>query len=237
MFTYNTFVKNQDLDALMKETNLKIADLKEDILVSGEEPKDKPGEVNPSAFTDMDDYWWAKTEVDALYSQGIIRGQSETTFAPAAPITRADNTVLLLRILGKKVKFVHNFDDVLPDAYFYNEIGMAKELGITNGDGAGCFHPYGLIKRQDMATLAYRVLVSEGKLTSIPNTGALNDFIDKDSIDFYARDAMAACVGAGLIKGDYEQKLLKPQDTASRVEVAIFMYRIQNLLKDTETSN
>lgn len=237
MFTYNTFLNNTELSALMKKLNISGAENKEEVVSTNTTPlvgadKTDKSDGLGNTFTDMDEFWWAKEEVDALYSQGIIRGQSETIFAPSAPITRADNTVLLLRILGKNVDFVHNFDDVLPDAYYYREIGMAKELGITNGDGHGCFNPLGLIKRQDMVTLAYRVLVKEGKLTTIPNTAVLNEFTDKDLIDFYARDAMAACIDAGLIKGDYEYKLLKPQDTASRVEVAIFMFRIQKLLNE-----
>ncbi len=237
MFTYHTFVDNPAIDTLMQEMNFKTS-FKEDALDKQEEAPslvepsqtDKPSaETYENKFTDMDEYWWAMDEVNALASQGIIRGQSETKFAPDAYITRADNTVLLIRILGKKAEFQENFSDVSPDSYYYQEIGIAKELGIALGGGDNCFYPQGLIKRQDMATLAYRVLSKEGVLTSIPNTGVLNQFLDKDSIDFYARDAMAACVGAGLMSG-YGDGWMNPQGNATRIEVALFMYRIQNLL-------
>ncbi len=235
MFTYHTFVDNPSIDVLMKEVNtLALPDEQENQISSpsGSLGADKPANENyVNQFTDMDNYWWAMDEVNALASQGIIRGQSETKFAPDAYITRADSTVLLLRVLGKEAEFTENFDDVSPKSYYYREIGIAKKLGIALGGGDNRFYPSGLIKRQDMATLAYRVLAKEGVLTSIPNTGVLNQFTDKDSIDFYARDAMAACVGAELM-GGYGNGLINPQGNATRIEVALFMYRIQNLIQD-----
>lgn len=249
MFTYHTFLDNPSIYQLMQEVNVQEsasvgeteATENEDT-AQGEPPKesappltetageDKPSDgVYVNKFTDMNDYWWAMDAVNALASQGIIRGRSETEFDPDSYITRADNTVLLLRILGKTAPFTENFDDVYPGTYYYNEIGMAKALGIASGYGNNLFDPDNQIKRQDMATLAYRVLHDEGVLTAIPNTAELNQFLDKDSIDFYARDAMAACVSAGLMSG-YGDGWINPQGNASRIEVALFMYRIQNLL-------
>ena len=195
---------------------------------------DKPQEgTYTNKFLDMDSYWWAMDAVNSLASQGIIRGRSETEFDPDSYITRADNTVLLLRVLGKTADFTHNFDDVYPSAYYYKEIGMAKTLGIAGGVGDNLFDPDAYIRRQDMATLAYRVLQEENALTAIPNTAVLNQFLDKDDIDFYARDAMAACVSAGLMSG-YGDGWINPKGNASRIEVALFMYRIQNLLHESQ---
>lgn len=224
MFTYHTFMDNPAIFSLMEEMN---GDGGADSSMVG---TDKPTEF---AFEDMDDYWWAMDAVSSLASQGIIRGRSETEFDPDSPITRADNTVLLLRVLGKTTVVTENFDDVYPTAYYYQEIGMAKALGIAGGVGNNRFEPEAHIRRQDMATLAYRVLSGEGALTSIPNTTVLNQFTDHSLIDFYARDAMAACVDAGLMSG-YGDGSINPKGNASRIEVALFMHRIQNLLKETK---
>ena len=224
MFTYHSFLDNPGIFSLMQEVN------------GDGGSKDSMVGTQASAditFEDMDGYWWAMDAVSSLAAQGIIRGRSETEFDPDSPITRADNTVLLLRVLGKTAAVTGNFDDVYPSAYYYQEIGMAKALGIASGVGNNNFDPDALIRRQDMATLAYRVLSEEGALTSIPNTATLNQFTDKSLIDFYARDAMAACVDAGLMSG-YGDGSINPQGSASRIEVALFMYRIQNLLKETK---
>ncbi len=231
MFTYHNFIDNPSIYQLMQDMN---GDMKEEV-VAVTKPMigtgQAEGEKYVNKFTDMLDYWWAMDSVNSLASQGIIRGVSETEFDPDSYITRADNTVLLLRILGKTATFEKNFDDVYPGTYYYQEIGVARALGITEGDGNNLFDPDNKIKRQDMATLAYRVLQKEGVLTAIPNTGVLNQFLDKDSIDFYARDAVAACVGAGLMSG-YGDGWVNPQGNATRIEVALFMDRVQKLIRN-----
>ncbi len=251
-FTYNDFLENSSIYDLMKELNsnkvsapsgavavdkpLEDTTDKEEHTAPGindgmSNVTDKPVDSGDykNKFTDMNDYWWAMDAINDLASKGIIKGRSETEFDPDANITRADNTVLLLRVLGKTASFTDNFDDVYPDKYYYNEIGMAKALGIASGVGNNCFDPDAPIRRQDMATLAYRVLSSEGVLTSIPNTAILNKFSDANDIYFYAREAIAACVDAGLMSG-YGDGTINPNAYASRVEVALFIYRISQLI-------
>ncbi len=248
MFTYNNFMENGLIYDLMKEVNktpsqqiggesvapkpTQEPEPTEDVpQLSGDGEGDKPQEGEyQNKFTDIDKYWWAKDSIYALASQGIIKGRSETEFDPDAYITRADYTVLLLRVLGKKTDFKENFADVYPSKYYFNEIGMAKELGIVSGVGDNLFDPDNVVRRQDMATMAYRVLSKEGVMTSIPNTAGLNMFKDKKDIDFYARDAMAACVGAKLMSG-YGDNTINPKGNATRIEVVLFMHRIQNLIK------
>lgn len=249
-FTYNDFLENPSIYALMQEVNSTDAAPPEDaVSVSGDNAQEDvvpPISDNMSntddyvvptiggkyvnKFTDMDDYWWAMDAVNALAAKGVIKGRSETEFDPDANITRADNTVLLLRILGKTAEFTDNFDDVYEGAYYYNEIGAARALGIASGVGDNLFDPDAPVRRQDMATLAYRVMSREGILTSIPNTAVLNKFTDADYIDFYAREAIAACIDSGLMSG-YGDGTINPQGNASRIEVALFIYRISELMK------
>ena len=248
-FTYNDFIENGSIYALMQEVNSSdkkapsgavqvnndVSNEADSVPAVNDGMSNTGGQITEdknykNKFTDMDNYWWAMDAVNELASKGIIKGRSETEFDPDSKITRADNTVLLLRVLGKTATFSENFADVYPDKYYYNEIGMAKALGIASGVGNNCFDPDAKIKRQDMATLAYRVLTEEGILTTIPNTTVLNKFVDADEIYFYAREAMAACINKGLMSG-YGDNTIKPNDYASRVEVALFVYRISQLLK------
>ncbi len=252
MFSYTDFLKNPAIYDLMKEVNAEpspeitpsapqgsapgisddIADVPNQSLVGDSES----GTTDANSFKDLDSYWWALDAINTLAQQGIIKGRSKTEFDPDSYITRADYTVLLLRVLGKKAKATDNFTDVYPGKYYYDEIAQAKALGIASGVGDGMFDPDARVKRQDMASMAYRVLSAEGILTSIPNTAVLNQFTDKDDIDFYARDAMAACVDAGLM-GGYGDSTILPQGNASRVEVALFIYRIQQLMQQKAAQN
>ncbi len=254
-FTYNDFIENPSIYALMKELNSSAAQPPEGVVsVSGagvensEIPKQEDTTTPPisdeisggttlptldgkyvNKFIDMDNYWWAMDSINDLAARGIIKGRSETTFDPDSNITRADNIVLLLRVLGKSTEAVDNFDDVYAGSYYYREVGIAKALGIASGVGNNKFDPEAPVRRQDMATMAYRVLSREGVLTSIPNTGVLNQFKDKEKIDFYAREAMAACVDAGLMSG-YGDSTINPQGNASRLEVALFIHRISEMV-------
>lgn len=269
-FTYNDFIENSAIYALMQELNGEAAEAPGGaVMVNGDadnssdtnaaggetpppplvdESQAAPGGGNGDSslsssgdvsaepdgeyknkFTDLDGYWWAMDAINGLASRGIIKGRSETEFDPDAKITRADTTVLLFRVLGKSAEFTDNFDDVYPGKYYYNEIGAAKALGIAAGVGDNNFDPDAKITREDMASLVYRVLHSEGMITSIPNTGVLNEFSDRNDIYFYARDAMAACVSNGLM-GGYGDGTINPKGYASRVEVALIMWRILNKL-------
>ena len=179
-FTYNDFIENGSIYALMQEVNSSekkapsgavqvnnnVSNDADSVPAVNDGMSNTGGQVTEdknykNKFTDMDNYWWAMDAVNDLASKGIIKGRSETEFDPDSKITRADNTVLLLRVLGKTATFSENFADVYPDKYYYNEIGMAKALGIASGVGNNCFDPDAKIKRQDMATLAYRVLTEE----------------------------------------------------------------------------
>lgn len=188
-------------------------------------------QASASKFTDMGDYDWAMPYIDQLVSQGIVNGISETEFGPDIYISRADAIALLYRILKEAdIEFTENFADVYPDKYYYNEIGQARAAGVAWGIGDNMFDPDGVLLRQDMATLAYRVLKARQIVTSIPNTAkALNNYSDWSSIDFYARDAIAACVENNLM-GGYGDGTIRPKDYATRIEVALFVQRIKTLI-------
>ena len=196
------------------------------------DPTSAPTNVgDASKFTDMGEYGWAMPYIEDLVNQGIVKGISDTEFGPDIFISRADATVLLYRILKESdITFTENFDDVYPDKYYYDEIGQAKATGVAWGIGNNLFDPDGTMQRQDMATLAYRVLKARQILTAIPNTAkALNNYWDWRDIDFYARDAIAACVENNLM-GGYGDGTIRPKDDATRIEVALFVQRIKTLI-------
>ncbi len=203
---------------------------------SAEEPPSQteaPAEENTDTaykFTDMGEYDWAMPALDELVKRGIVKGISETQFGPDLFISRADATALLYRVLRDvDVEFTDNFADVTPDKYYYNEIGQARATGVALGVGDNMFEPDGTMLRQDMATLAYRVLRARQIVTAIPNTAkALNNYYDWRYIDFYARDAVAACVENNLM-GGYGDGTIRPQDFTSRIEFALFVQRIMTL--------
>ena len=179
------------------------------------------------SFDDLDKFEWSKKAVEVLASKGIIKGTSEKTFAPDLYITRADFIVLLVKTLDFNTSFSSNFSDVSSDKYYYNELGIAKKLGIAMGVGDNQFKPQAYISREDAMTLAQRALKLAGKLKTGGTTEDLKGFDDRGKVASYAVESMAALVKEGLVKGD--GKMLNPKSNAMRAEMATFLYRIYNL--------
>lgn len=178
------------------------------------------------SFTDINDYQWARKQIEVLASKGIIRGVSETTYNPSENISRADFLALLVRALALTAEIDSNFSDVKPSYYYYEELGVAKSLGISTGVGNNLFMPKDPISRQDMITLAVRAMQLTGNIKAAGDVSSLNRFSDKENIHPYAMDAIAAMVKEGMIKGDGSR--INPAANTTRAEIAVFMYRIYN---------
>lgn len=177
-------------------------------------------------FDDIANYDWAKKSIEVLASKGIINGKSEKAFDPGAEITRADYTVLLIKTLGLTAKVEASFADVNPADYYYQELGIAKALGIAVGQGDNRFNPSGEISRQDMMVLTAKAMAYANKLTAAGSLSDLKGYTDNASISAYAVESVAKLVKEGLIQGSGNS--INPLGNATRAEIAVLMYRIYN---------
>ncbi|ANY70025.1 hypothetical protein BBD42_28620 [Paenibacillus sp. BIHB 4019] len=182
-------------------------------------------EPGSSVFTDLSGYAWAEEAIRALAQHGIIKGTSETTFEPGQGVTRAEFVTLIVRALKLKATVTDNFDDVSKDAYYYEALGIAKQLGMTLGSGANEFQPNHKISRQDMMVLVSRALKIAGIETRNGNESDLNGYSDKGNIASYAAEAVAALVSEGIVKGSGSGKI-NPQGSTTRAEAAVILYRV-----------
>ena len=64
-----------------------------------------------ATFTDIANYSWATEAIMALAEKGIIKGISDTSFAPANQIKRADYILSIVRMLGVTAELEGNFGD------------------------------------------------------------------------------------------------------------------------------
>ena len=184
--------------------------------------------TNVSAFADITNYAWANEAIVALAEKGIIKGVSDTEFAPANDIKRADFMLLLVRMLDLKADVTSNFDDVSADKYYYEGVGIAKALGLTTGVGDNKFNPEASITRQDMFVLAYRILQMQEAGLIDADESAINTFDDYSKIADYAKEGLASLVKNDLVKGSDNK--INPVGNATRAETAVFIYRLYNLL-------
>ena len=174
-------------------------------------------------FKDMGSHQWAQEAVEALAAKGIVSGTAENTFTPGKNITRADFITLLVKALDLKADFETNFEDVNSATYYYQAVGIAKQLGIASGTGGGKFNPKSEISRQDMMVLVAKALKAANKLKNA-DSSALDKYTDSDSISGYAEEAVAALVSDGIIAGSNGK--INPFGKTTRAEAAVIIYKI-----------
>ncbi|MNC08824.1 Endo-1,4-beta-xylanase A precursor [compost metagenome] len=179
-------------------------------------------------FADAAKFPWAQQSIEALASTGVINGISDTSFAPEANITRADFLVILVRGLGLTAGFNDNFSDVSPAKYYYEALGIARELGITDGAGNNLFKPDTPVSRQELMVLGSRALSLSGAAMPAGSADDIRKFSDRAELAAYAVEDVAAMVKEGIVSGSGSK--LNPHANATRAEAAVIVYRIINKL-------
>ena len=118
-----------------------------------------------ATFTDVAaDAWYAKAVAWAA-ENGIVKGTSETEFAPDAPITREQLAALLYRYAeykkysGKTAEGAADFTDAgSVSAYAAPAVSWAAANGIVAGRDDGSFDPQGGATRAECAVVMMRLL-------------------------------------------------------------------------------
>ncbi len=177
-------------------------------------------------FNDLEGYDWAKSAILMLTADGIVNGKSEGIFAPGDNVTRAEFAKIIIGAFGLVDNSAEiNFADTPKSHWSYKYIASAAKENIVTGVSATSFNPDGKITRQDMATICYRVLKSLGIETS---SEAKKDFADASQISGYAKEAVDALSGLGIINGKGNDKFA-PMDYATRAEAAKIIHSLRAL--------
>ena len=158
-------------------------------------------------------------------------------FSGDRSITRAEVSAILSRYNGSydtiyfelyKSASCPAFVDVPYGVWYTPAADWTYENGIINGVGNDCFAPDRTITREEFAAMLYRYT----EYLEVDTTARVDysEFEDSDSVSDWAHDAMSWAVAEGLINGK-PGKLLAPQDTITRAEVATVIYRYNNEVK------
>ncbi len=188
---------------------------------------DNTGTENSSLrFTDLASHAWAADSINTLADDGVIKGTTATTYSPANNITRADFALLLVRAFELSSDNVENFADVSASDYFAPELAIARNTGIVNGIGDNKYAPRNTITRQDMMVIVYRALQTLNVEFGIYDEPNYKDFA---TVADYAKEAVSALIGAGLVNG--KNGHIAPTDYTTRAEVAVLIKRILDYIK------
>jgi len=200
--------------------------------VLGEEYAQPQGRITlVDTFADVDKDSWYMDAYNYTFSNGIMTGTSDVTWAPELEVSRATVLVTLYRIAGSPAVTGDNFSDVVETDWFCNGALWGKNNGLTDGvDGA--LNGNEVITRTEMASIFVRYLELCGHELELAD---LSQYADADDIADWAveQEVMTKIVGTGIIKGRGDTELA-PNEMALRREFAQMLLNMKNFIESLD---
>lgn len=175
-------------------------------------------------FDDLDGAEWAREAIEALAARNIVSGRENGKFAPNDNLTRAEFVKLIVDAFGiKDTAAAAEFSDVPAGSWSYVYVASAKKAGVVSGRSDTVFGASEPISRQDMAVILLRIADFKG--ISLGKNAA--EFTDNADISDYAKDAVAALAGAGVISGMGDGSFM-PASNVTRAQGARVIWSMLN---------
>jgi uncharacterized lipoprotein YddW (UPF0748 family) len=172
---------------------------------------------------------WAKDCIQQLSQREIITGYGDRTFRPDRPVTRAEFAAIVNKAFPNApvVRSNVSFTDV-PSSFWANAaIARAYQTNFLSGYGNRIFQPNQNIPRvQALVALASGLNYTPAQPVEATLSG---NFTDASAIPDYAKTAMAAATERKLTVNYPNVGQLKPNQLATRGEVAAFVCQAMGL--------
>lgn len=179
-------------------------------------------------FTDLAEDAWYSGAVEYVYAHGLMRGMSETAFAPNTSLTRAQAVQILYNLEGQPVvSGAATFTDA--EHWAKTPIAWAQQTGVVDGYEDNSFRPENPISRQEFAQMMYNYAKYKGY--DLTAKGNLDAFPDADKMGAWAEPALAWANGNKLING-HDDGTLDPRGITIRAQAASILMRFDlNIVK------
>ena len=176
-----------------------------------------------TTFNDVPTGYWAQTFIQELASRDIIKGFPDGGFRPNDPVTRAQFAAMLSKAVKKApMRGGVTFVDVDSSYWAASAIQTSYTTGFMSGYPGNVFEPTQNIPRvQVLVSLANGLNYSATQATET----ILQTYADAAGIPNYARNSVAAATENRLVVNYPNVQFLGPNQTATRAEVAAFIYQ------------
>lgn len=178
---------------------------------------------------------WAVKEVEAAIVRNMV--PTELTTAYQTDIKRYEYVLLaveLLELQNTHVNIVRQypFSDIYDHPY-EDEIVLAYNAGIVEGDGNGKFRPDDFITRQEIATLVVNLVKALEGVDEL-DIPVKYTYADIDDISGWALPNIHYCYNNKIMQGIGEDSMgrdiISPKGNATREQAIILVYRLSNSL-------
>jgi hypothetical protein len=193
------------------------------------------GWVNP--FTDVKSSAWYYNAVAFVNMNGLMKGQTDTTFGSQIAMTRGMFVTILGRMEGvDTINYVNKntFSDVKDNQYYIPYIAWASDKGIVSGVGGDKFAPNEDVTREQMAVMMtnYMKFKDQGPKGEWAIQLTYGDF---DEVSSWADEGVMFMTMKNLMKGMGNDAngnpLFVPKSTSTRAQTAQVMMNLDELLK------
>lgn len=175
-----------------------------------------------TAFSDVNNNYWAKDFIQELSNRGIIKGFPDGTFRPDAPVTRAEFAAMIRSLRKPKTRAAVAFVDVPSNFWARGAIDEAYEMQWMAGYPGNVFRPQQQIPRVQVAVAVNNGL---GYQPTCNFEDVLSYYRDASDIPNYALTSVAAATEKQLVVSYPNPQSLQPNKSATRAEVAAFIYQ------------
>ena len=168
--------------------------------------------VNNTDFTDVVKGAWYYNAVTSAASQGILKGATETTFAPSATMTRGEVLEAMYALAGKPAAGETSFADVKADASYYAAAAWAEKNGILTDIEEDTLAADTKVTREELVQMLYNYLGDEYE-------GAMPAYKDRDKVT--AENAFAWAAAEKVLSA--KQEMVRPLDYVTKAEAATML--------------
>lgn len=174
-------------------------------------------------YGDVEPGYWAEAVIKELSAMQLLEGTGPRQFEPLRPVTRAEFSAMLVRILSLSGDAPSIFTDVDSREWYAEEVALAAQAGIVNGVGEHLFAPDAYIKRQEMTAMIVRAYEYVYREASVD--GGEVPFSDIEGAPDWAQAAVRSAYHLGLVTGRSDDRF-EPQGEANRAESAKIMHSL-----------
>lgn len=172
-------------------------------------------------FSDVSSSYWAQPFITSLAARGVIAGFPDGTFRPDQPVTRAQYAAMVRQAFNRSaIRGTTSFVDVPANYWATEAIREAYSMGFLSGYPGGVFRPDQNIPRTQVL-----VSLANGLDYQATTLASAQIYQDSAAIPDYAVESLAAATERRLVVNYPNVQMLRPNQTATRADVAAFIYQ------------
>ncbi len=186
-------------------------------------------QVTVQQFSDLGQVAWARSAIEVMAAQGVLRGVAPGRFSPQAPTTRAEVAVMLGRLLHWRAQpavSLPNFSDAahIP-AWARTYVRLAASHGLLRGVGGNRFAPAMAVTWDQAVVLVARTFRFPA-VTGAQEASDLATLPHGAGTPGWAREGVARDVAAGLFRGGMAARY-NPGAPIPRAALAVLLKRAE----------